>query len=259
MDALALASEEARHVHELGTSSLASASAGGAQRQRAARGAAASSSSGGATRRRSRGLDPGSNDPRAKRQRTAGGSVPSEQLRLALEWLEGTRSSSNALRQSLPPAYAVTLIRDDSFNPGPRPLHFDPLQLQKAHSHWVFKEWTGQHNRRTGASDSAAQQVDRWHNSGGSKNSRDLPTNVDRPLVKRRYGTYSSWHACMLTLFSSPAFPRLLCPPLREVFAEHGCGVGCCDLTQGLSSSTLARSTVATRSIVGSHTTSTLR
>jgi|EP01043_Picozoa_sp_COSAG02_P091373 hypothetical protein len=172
MDALALASEEARHVHE---GMINGWETGTAERR------------GVPSRQHSRGDTPVGGDPPAKRHRFESFGQ-SEQLRLALEWLQGTGSSANALRQSLPPAYAIVLIRDESFNPGPRPLHFDPAKLQKLQQPWVFKEWSGQHNRRTGASDSAAQHVDRWHNSGGSKNSRDLPTNVDRPLVKRRYG-----------------------------------------------------------------------
>lgn len=197
MDALALASEEARYVHE-GTIDARAGSENA--RRRAAMPA----------RQRSRGEAPVGGDSPAKRQRSTDFDQ-SEQLRLALEWLKGAHSSANALRQSLPPAYAVTLIRDASFNPGPRPLHFDPTELQKAQQPWVFKEWTGQHNRRTGASDSAAQQVDRWHNSGGSKNSRDLPTNVDRPLVKRRYGACYPHSFTPTCLVVSCTIARLVC------------------------------------------------
>ena len=213
MDALALASEEARYVHE-----ASSRNATDQAKRRAA-----------PSRQRGRGVAPDGRDPPAKRLRSDA-PVQSERLRLALEWLEGTRSSQAALRQSLPPGYAMTLIRDDSFNPGPRPLHFDPATLEKIQQPWVFKEWTGQHNRRTGASDNAAQQADRWHNSGGSKNSRDLPTN--EPLVKRRYG------AC--------------CPhPLYRFHIGQSCTLLCVDIPpqwlrvatlvvfQGLSSSML--------------------
>ncbi len=200
MDALALASEEARHVH-LGTFNCSAAEI--AER------------SGVPSRQRSRENAPIDGHPLAKRQRSIS-SGQSEQLGLALEWLQGTGSSPNALRQSLPPAYALVLIRDESFNPGPRPLHFDPAKLQKLRQPWVFKEWSGQHNRRTGANDSAAQHVDRWHNSGGSKNSRDLPTNVDRPLVKRRYGEccprqlYQPARLIFCTVVSTPTFKHLL-------------------------------------------------
>jgi hypothetical protein len=37
------------------------------------------------------------------------------------------------------------------------------------------------------ARDAFAPKADRWHVSGGLKNSRDLP--LDRPVVCRRYGT----------------------------------------------------------------------
>eukprot|EP01050_Picozoa_sp_SAG11_P022553 SAG11_NODE_4290_length_1967_cov_1.419165_2_plen_160_part_00 len=90
-------------------------------------------------------------------------------------------------RQSMPAEFAFILLRSGQYNPGPRPLSFDA-----AHDNWFFKEPSGAPSRRTGCSvDSKAGsmvEVDRWHNSGGSKNSRDLPTGKLHPLVKRRYG-----------------------------------------------------------------------
>eukprot|EP01052_Picozoa_sp_SAG31_P029416 SAG31_NODE_2922_length_4906_cov_8.279800_4_plen_406_part_00 len=46
----------------------------------------------------------------------------------------------------------------------------------------------GEKNGSAAATKASPVPVDRWHNSGGSKNSRDLPTGEPRPLVKRRYG-----------------------------------------------------------------------
>lgn len=41
-----------------------------------------------------------------------------------------------------------------------------------------------QHQRGKAA---AGHQTDRWHNSGGSKAARDLPTDI--PRIRRRYGS----------------------------------------------------------------------
>jgi hypothetical protein len=102
----------------------------------------------------------------------------------AQQWLAAAHAADN-YRQSMPPAFAKQLLRDSTFQPGPRPRTFDAATT----TGWVFKETidTAQTVRQSRCnSDESVMPADRWHSSGGKKASRDLPTQV--PLVRRRYG-----------------------------------------------------------------------
>eukprot|EP01052_Picozoa_sp_SAG31_P003733 SAG31_NODE_147_length_22539_cov_37.073663_2_plen_980_part_00 len=93
-------------------------------------------------------------------------------------------------RRTLSPEEAAAMLRDDTFQPGPRPRKLD------GQGSWIFKETPTESSQRermlkrdnrskklTGDTDIA----DRWHNSGGSKNSRSLPR--ANPLVMKKYGS----------------------------------------------------------------------
>eukprot|EP01051_Picozoa_sp_SAG22_P003197 SAG22_NODE_153_length_17315_cov_69.981935_1_plen_844_part_00 len=73
--------------------------------------------------------------------------------------------------QPLPPELASMLLHDESFEPGPKPVRFDPSAGK-----FLFKERVG--FVKAAAADpaaAAAAQADRWHNSGGVQGSRDMP------------------------------------------------------------------------------------
>ena len=102
----------------------------------------------------------------------AGGAVavPSDGAGAPAEGLQGT-----AAEDTLTPSVAVRMLRDDKFDPGPRPSVFD-LGASK----WLFKE-SGASRKKRGVHD------DRWRNSGGAKGARNLPAGGP-PLIRRRYG-----------------------------------------------------------------------
>jgi hypothetical protein len=85
----------------------------------------------------------------------------------AQQWLAAAHSAGN-YRQSMPPAFAEQLLRDSTFQPGPRPRTFDAATA----TGWVFKESI--HTTRT-VRQIRSNNADRWHSSGGKKASRDLP------------------------------------------------------------------------------------
>jgi hypothetical protein len=108
----------------------------------------------------------------------------------------------------LEPSLVYELLCDVNFRPGARPTVFSRNKTKT----WIFKEgklyvrpclsphcstlslisfsdfsWCiccGQHVRGKAA---AGKQSDRWHNSGGSKAARDLPTGAAK--IRRRYGS----------------------------------------------------------------------
>ena len=87
---------------------------------------------------------------------------------------------AGVIEKALPAELAFALLDSRNFEPGPRPVLFDPTQGQ-----FLFKEKTIQGKPlKLGGSDAAS--ADRWHNSGGVKGSRDMPPEL--PLVRRRYG-----------------------------------------------------------------------
>ena len=116
----------------------------------------------------------------------------SELLGVALQWVKDTNAQGHILRKAMPAEYAEFLLREPSFSPGPRPAIFSIERGQ-----WIFKESVESDNqngeaRRTMSRDATAPASDRWHNSGGAKNSRDLP--VQDPQVRRRYGAVEPRH-----------------------------------------------------------------
>eukprot|EP01043_Picozoa_sp_COSAG02_P003798 COSAG02_NODE_95_length_37416_cov_60.512742_29_plen_175_part_00 len=106
--------------------------------------------------------------------------------------------ASNATTAALEPETVVSLLKDESFRPGPRPSTFG-----REMGTWVFKEGRDFHIRGKAA---AGHHSDRWcvpiracvacaakltlrvtmcrHNSGGSKAARDLPQH--EPVIRRR-------------------------------------------------------------------------
>eukprot|EP01047_Picozoa_sp_COSAG01_P050715 COSAG01_NODE_5155_length_4447_cov_8.318767_2_plen_1089_part_00 len=120
--------------------------------------------------------------------------LPSDQLGKALQWVAETNGGGHRLRKPMPPEFAALLIKDTSFQPGPRPAIFDPNGAR-----WVYKETISEGEgpsgaaRRTLSRNVSTPISDRWHNSGGAKNSRDLP--VVHPVVRRRYGAVEPRHS----------------------------------------------------------------
>ena len=86
------------------------------------------------------------------------------------------------MEKPLPSEIAYRMLTDDGYQPGARPLCFDGLD-----GRWVFKE--DNRNRGPNARHRVDKKADRWHNSGGVRGARDMPT--ERPLVRRRYGSVS--------------------------------------------------------------------
>lgn len=86
------------------------------------------------------------------------------------------------MEKPLPSEIAYRMLTDDGYQPGARPLSFDGLD-----GRWVFKEES--RDRGPNARYQIDQKADRWHNSGGVRGARDMPT--ERPLVRRRYGSVS--------------------------------------------------------------------
>lgn len=85
------------------------------------------------------------------------------------------------MEKPLPSEIAYRMLTDDSYQPGGRPLNFDGLD-----GRWVFKE----DSRDRGTTrNNADKKADRWHNSGGVRGARDMPTEC--PVVRRRYGSVS--------------------------------------------------------------------
>ena len=120
----------------------------------------------------------------------AGGSAPL--LQTALEWVKETNVQGHILRKAMPAEFAELLLREPSFCPGARPAIFAAERGQ-----WIFKESIESENkngeaRRTMSRDASAPASDRWHNSGGAKNSLDLP--AQNPQVRRRYGAVEPRH-----------------------------------------------------------------
>lgn len=163
----------------------------------------------------------------------AGGDYE-EQKRLAFAWVEANNSGGYAKRESMPPLIAQLLLREPSFQPGPRPPVFDPKGGQ-----WVFKEVLDGlgdpaaerrrgNARRTMARDAFAPKADRWHVSGGLKNSRDLP--LDRPVVCRRYGTlvprHISGRGWIFHECHPPRHPTMSCACKCVSLMMRDCGAG---------------------------------
>jgi len=86
------------------------------------------------------------------------------------------------MEKPLPSEIAYRMLTDDGYQPGARPLSFDGLD-----GRWVFKE--DSRNRAPNGRTRVDKKADRWHNSGGVRGARDMPT--ERPLVRRRYGSVS--------------------------------------------------------------------
>jgi len=86
------------------------------------------------------------------------------------------------MEKPLPSEIAYRMLTDDGYQPGARPLSFDGLD-----GRWVFKE--DSRDRGPNARHKIDKKADRWHNSGGVRGARDMPT--ERPLVRRRYGSVS--------------------------------------------------------------------
>lgn len=102
-----------------------------------------------------------------------------------------TATSSSAAPMAEPPALmekplpseiAHRMLTDDGYMPGARPLSFDGLD-----GRWVFKE--DSRDRAPNARNKYDKKADRWHNSGGVRGARDMPT--EAPVVRRRYGSVS--------------------------------------------------------------------
>lgn len=86
------------------------------------------------------------------------------------------------MEKPLPSEIAYRMLTDDGYQPGARPLSFDGLD-----GRWVFKEDVC--NRLSSGRSRVDKKADRWHNSGGVRGARDMPT--EKPLVRRRYGSVS--------------------------------------------------------------------
>jgi len=89
------------------------------------------------------------------------------------------------MEKPLPPEIAYRMLTDPDFSPGIRPCTFDPRD-----GTWVFKEiGVGNPATRSARSrgDGSLDVADRWHNSGGVRGARDMPTKA--PCVRRRYGS----------------------------------------------------------------------
>lgn len=86
------------------------------------------------------------------------------------------------MEKPLPSEIAYRMLTDDGYQPGARPLSFDGLD-----GRWVFKEDVC--NRAPNGRSRVDKKADRWHNSGGVRGARDMPT--EKPLVRRRYGSVS--------------------------------------------------------------------
>jgi hypothetical protein len=112
--------------------------------------------------------------------------ISTASISAAERWIADTHYSGNH-RESMPPAFAAQLLRDPSFQPGPRPRQFDPATAKM----WVFKESVDtveevKCNRLKSDKKNQLMPADRWHSSGGKKSSRDLPSAA--PVIRRRYG-----------------------------------------------------------------------
>ena len=130
--------------------------------------------------------------PRAKLMDFASGAAPSLQpgtgslSPTAIQWFAGGGDDLACDRETMPPALAALLLRDDSYQPGVRPTHFSPGGMTRHER--VFKEKIVR-DKETNEFDTRQRRgktVDFWHNSGGNRASTWLPK--DKPLVKRRYG-----------------------------------------------------------------------
>jgi hypothetical protein len=101
-------------------------------------------------------------------------------------WLGAQVADPFIDRTPMPPELAAALLRDTSYQPGSRPVHFRSPSMSRASR--VFKEIiirdpaTNQFDTRQ----RRGKSVDFWHNSGGNRASTWLPK--DNPVVKRRYG-----------------------------------------------------------------------
>jgi hypothetical protein len=85
----------------------------------------------------------------------------------------------------LPHTLVIRLLRDPSFQPGARPIHFSgpcpgPDGTPSAGG-WLFKEVTSERSTRRPSG------ADRWRNTGGAKGARNLHMDGP-PQLRRRYG-----------------------------------------------------------------------
>ena len=97
-------------------------------------------------------------------------------LRVAMRWLSKLQTDPVPLANPMTPEVAQELLQEQEYVPGARPRIFRVEDDQ-----WIFKENLGHRTAVYG------QQQDRWHNSGGIKGARDLPS--DNPVIRRRYGS----------------------------------------------------------------------
>jgi len=114
------------------------------------------------------------------------------------------------LQKPLPAEVAARMLRDDSYDPGMRPVIFNAADGQ-----WLFKErCRGRVPALRAVNERSNERADRWHNSGGVRGARDMPKN-GTPLVRRRYGSVAQngeilWRFheySALTVVEDPAAP----------------------------------------------------
>jgi hypothetical protein len=133
---------------------------------------------------------PGGSPRKVKR---AGKSQPSAAPAAATTAAASTAAASSSstatmaeppalMEKPLPSEIAYRMLTDDGYMPGARPLSFDGLD-----GRWVFKE--DMRDRLPNARNKNDKKADRWHNSGGVRGARDMPT--EAPIVRRRYGSVS--------------------------------------------------------------------
>ena len=123
------------------------------------------------------------------RSTTISSSSPSAD---AQQWLADAHRAGK-YRQSMPPAFAEQLLRDPSFQPGPRPRTFDRATTGT----WLFKETDvlrkysrrRLHRSKYDSAGAGLRAPDRWHSSGGT---RLLPRLVRKtPSLPRSWANFS--------------------------------------------------------------------
>jgi hypothetical protein len=107
----------------------------------------------------------------------------------AQQWLADAHSAGK-YGQSMPPEFAEQLLRDPSFQPGPRPRTFDRATTGT----WLFKETDvlrkySLHRSKYDSAGAGLRAPDRWHSSGGT---RLLPRLVRKtPSLPRSWANFS--------------------------------------------------------------------